>query len=254
MCIDPQREELIREELGRIVASDLFCRSDRLCRFLRFSVEQALRGESDRVKEYVVAVEAYGRPASFDSRVDPVVRVEARRLRDRLKTWYEGEGRNARIRIDLPRGGYAALFHDPAAASAPKHEPAPAQRTMAVLPFANLNAGPENDYLCDGLTEELIHSLTKVRELRVVAWNSAARMKGREQDLEAIREQLGVETILRGSIRCLGDRLRITAQLIESASGYYLWSETWDRSASDVFAIEEEIAQAVSLRKSVWEE
>src|SRR5258706_3900836 len=70
MCIDPQRDELIREELGRIVASDLFCRSDRLCRFLRFSVEQALRGESDRVKEYVVAVEAYGRPASFDSRVD----------------------------------------------------------------------------------------------------------------------------------------------------------------------------------------
>ena len=177
MFIDPQREELIREELGRIVASDLFCRSDRLCRFLRFSVEQALRGESDRVKEYVVAVEAYGRPASFDSRVDPVVRVEARRLRDRLKTWYEGEGRNARIRIELPRGGYAALFHDPASASAPKHEPAPAQRTMAVLPFANLNAGPENDYLCDGLTEELIHSLTKVRELRVVAWNSAARMK-----------------------------------------------------------------------------
>src|SRR5438132_1593855 len=87
------------------------------------------------------------------------------------------------------------------APSAPKHEPASAQRTMAVLPFANLNAGPENDYLCDGLTEELIHSLTKVRELRVVAWNSAARMKGREQDLEAIREQLGVETILRGSIR-----------------------------------------------------
>jgi serine/threonine-protein kinase len=113
MCIDPQREELIREELGRIVASDLFCRSDRLCRFLRFSVEQALRGESDRVKEYVVAVEAYGRPASFDSRVDPVVRVEARRLRDRLKTWYEGEGRNARIRIDLPRGGYASMTRPP---------------------------------------------------------------------------------------------------------------------------------------------
>src|SRR5215471_14254951 len=256
MFIDSQREELIREELGRIVASDLFCRSDRLCRFLRFSVEQALRGESDRVKEYVVAMEVYDRPASFDSRVDPVVRVEARRLRDRLKTWYEGEGRNARIRIELPRGGYAALFHDPAAASAPKHEPAPAQRTMAVLAFANLNAGPENDYLCDGLTEELIHSLTKVRELRVVAWNSAARMKGREQDLGAIREQLGVETILRGSIRCLGDRLRITAQLIESASGYYLWSETWDRSASDVYAIEEEIAQAIvnTLRVQLWPE
>src|SRR5207237_10538382 len=97
---------------------------------------------------------------------------------------------------------------------------------------------------------------TKVRERRVVRWNSAARMKGREQDLEGIREQLGVETILRGSIRCLGDRLRITAQLIESASGYYLWSETWDRSASDVFAIEEEIAQAIvnTLRVQLWPE
>jgi hypothetical protein len=105
MCIDPQREELIREELGRILASDLFSRSDRLCRFLRFSVEQALRGESDRVKEYVVAVEAFGRPASFDSRVDPVVRVEARRLRDRLKTWYEGEGRNARIALSFRVAG-----------------------------------------------------------------------------------------------------------------------------------------------------
>jgi serine/threonine-protein kinase len=244
MCIDPQRQELIRQELDRIVASDLFARSDRLCRFLRFSVEQALRGESDRVKEYVVGVEAFGRPPSFDPRVDPVVRVEARRLRVRLKAWYDGEGRNAPIRIELPRGGYAAVFHAPQA-STPQQQPAPSQRTIAVLPFANLNSGSENDYLCDGLTEELIHSLTRVRELRVVAWQSAARMKGREEDLDAIREKLRVETILRGSIRCSGDRLRITAQLIDAANGYYLWSEAWDRSAADVFAIEEEIAQAI---------
>jgi len=258
MCIDSQREELIRQELGRIVASDLFSRSDRLCRFLSFSVEQALRGESDRVKEYVVGVEAFGRGPSFDPRVDPVVRVEARRLRDRLKSWYEGRGCDARIRIELPRGGYAAVFHDQAATTAPPAKPqsTPAQRTIAVLPFTNLNSGTDTDYLCDGLTEELIHSLTKVRELRVVAWQSAARMKGREQDLEAIREQLGVETILRGSVRCLGDRLRITAQLIEAATGYYLWSEVWDRAAADVFAIEEEIAQAIvnTLRVRLWPE
>jgi TolB-like protein/Flp pilus assembly protein TadD len=245
MCIDPQREELIRQELSRIVASDLFSRSDRLRRFLCFSVEHALRGESDRVKEYVVGVEAFGRGPSFDPRVDPVVRVEARRLRDRLKSWYEGEGRSAPIRIELPLGGYAAVFQEPPTAIPTKHETAPAQRTIAVLPFANLNSAAETDYLCDGLTEELIHSLTRVHELRVVAWQSAARMKGREQDLEAIRAQLGVETILRGSIRCSGDRLRITAQLIDAASGYYLWSEAWDRSAADVFAIEEEIAQAI---------
>ena len=154
MCIDSQREELIRQELGRIVASDLFSRSDRLCRFLSFSVEQALRGESDRVKEYVVGVEAFGRGPSFDPRVDPVVRVEARRLRDRLKSWYEGRGCDARIRIELPRGGYAAVFHDQAATTAPPAKPqsTPAQRTIAVLPFTNLNSGTDTDYLCDGLT------------------------------------------------------------------------------------------------------
>ena len=255
MCIDSQREELIRQELGRIVASDLFSRSERLCRFLRFSVEQALRGESDRVKEYVVGVEAFGRAPSFDPRVDPVVRVEARRLRDRLKAWYNGEGRDAPVRIELPRGGYAAVFHENSApAASPKA--APVQRTIAVLPFANLNSGPDTDYLCDGLTEELIHSLTRVRELRVVAWQSAARLRGREQDLDAIREQLRVETILRGSVRCSGDHLRITAQLIDAASGYYLWSEAWDRAAADVFSIEEEIAQAIvnTLRVRLWPE
>jgi TolB-like protein len=258
MCTDLQREELIRQELGRIVASELFSRSERLCRFLSFSVEQALRGESDRVKEYVVGVEAFGRGPSFDPRVDPVVRVEARRLRDRLKSWYEGEGRDAKIRIELPRGGYAAVFHDQAllTGASAKPQPVPAQRTIAVLPFTNLNAAPETDYLCDGLTEELIHSLTRVRELRVVAWQSAARMKGREKDLEAIREQLRVETILRGSVRCSGDHLRITAQLIDAANGYYLWSEAWDRAAADVFAIEEEIAQAIvnTLRVRLWPE
>jgi serine/threonine-protein kinase len=258
MCTDLQREELIRQELGRIVASDLFSRSERLCRFLSFSVEQALRGESDRIKEYVVGVEAFGRGPSFDPRVDPVVRVEARRLRDRLKSWYEGEGRDAKIRIELPRGGYAAVFRDQALLTGAPSKPqsTPAQRTIAVLPFTNLNSGTDTDYLCDGLTEELIHSLTRVRELRVVAWQSAARMKGREQDLDAIREQLRVETILRGSVRCSGDHLRITAQLIDAANGYYLWSEAWDRAAADVFAIEEEIAQAIvnTLRVRLWPE
>ena len=244
MCIDQQHEKLVREELGRILASTHFSRSERLCRFLRFSVEHALRGESDRVKEYTVGVEAFGRGPSFDPRVDPVVRVEARRLRDRLKAWYNGAGKDAAVRIELPRGGYIAVFSDPPSdgSAAPS---APSQRTIAVLPFTNLNPGSESDYLCDGLTEEMIHSLTRVRGLRVVAWNSAARMKGREQDLEAIRDQLRVETILRGSVRCLGDRLRITAQLIDAASGYYLWSEAWDRSAPDVFAIEEELARAI---------
>src|SRR5436305_10427004 len=94
--------EAIEAELQRIVASPLFRRSERLCRFLRFAVEAALRGEANQVKEYVVGSEVFGRGSSFDPRVDPVVRVEARRLRSRLRDWYQGEGRNSQVVIELP--------------------------------------------------------------------------------------------------------------------------------------------------------
>ena len=170
-----------------------------------------------------------------------MVRVEACCLRDRLKTWYEAEGRNARIRIVLPRGGYAALFHDPAAASAPQ------ARTRACPAHHGRSAVRQPE--CRSRERLPVrrppHSLTKVRELRVVAWNSAARQKGRAIIWKLLPRATGRRNHLPVSIRCSGDRLRITPQLIESASGYYLWSDPGDASASDAFAIEEEIAHPI---------
>lgn len=236
--------EAVREELERIVASRGFSRSERLCRFLRFAVESALAGDADHVKEYVVGSEVFGRGSSFDPRVDPVVRVEARRLRSRLKDWYAREGRNSSVVIELPTGSYTAVFHEPAKSSAPS---ATGERTIAVLPFVNVNGDAEGDYLSDGMTEELIHALTKLSGLRVVAWNSASHFKGQEQkDLTEVRQRLRADTVLRGSVRRGPSHLRVTAQLIETATGFYLWSEAWDRSAADLFAIEEEIAQAIA--------
>ena len=237
--------EAVVEELERILCSRLFARSERLCRFLRFAVEAALRGEAQQVKEYVVGSEVFGRGSSFDPRVDPVVRVEARRLRSRLKDWYKGEGRNSPVIIELPTGSYTAVFRE--RDRAPEAE----ERIIAVMPFTNLNGDAEGDYLSDGITEELIHALTKLNGLRVVAWNSAVRMKGHEEDLRAIRERLGADAILRGSVRRAPSHLRVTAQLIEAATGYYLWSEAWDREATDVFAIEEEIAQVIANKLRV---
>ncbi|HZU26010.1 MAG TPA: tetratricopeptide repeat protein [Bryobacteraceae bacterium] len=237
--------EAVYEELERILASPLFGRSERLCRFLRFAVESALRGEANQVKEYVVGSEVFGRGAAFDPRVDPVVRVEARRLRSRLKDWYKGAGSSSAVIIELPTGCYTAVFRQRGAVAAPQ------EHVIAVMPFTNLNGDAEGDYLSDGITEELIHALTKLSGLRVVAWNSAVRMKGREQDLAAIRERLGAEAFLRGSIRRAPGHLRVTAQLIETATGYYLWSEAWDRAATDLFAIEEEIAQAIANKLRV---
>ena len=117
--------------------------------------------------------------------------------------------------------------------------------TTAVLPFLNLSPNAENEYFSDGLTEELIHALTKVPGMRVVAWNTAAQLRDRQQDIRAIRQQLNVETVLTGSVRIGEPGLRVRAQLIDTESGVYLWSETFDRPMQDVFAIQEEIALAI---------
>ena len=236
--------EVVRHHLARILSSDLFKRSDRLSRFLEFSVESALNGDSQRVKEYVVGVHVFDRGPSFDARIDPVVRVEARRLRTRLKQWHETEGRDAPIVIELPTGTYAAKFRERSNIVPAGNKPL-LKKTIAVLPFTNQNPDTELEYFSDGLTEELIHALTRLHGLHVVAWPSASRLKGQQENLPTIRERLQVEYILRGSVRRSGERLRMTAQLINASDGHYLWSEAWDRKAADLLVIEQEIAQAI---------
>ncbi|MBZ5617458.1 MAG: tetratricopeptide repeat protein [Acidobacteriia bacterium] len=215
-------------------------------RFLRLAVEWTLVGKAEELKEYLIGVEVFDRKQSYDPRVDPIVRVEARRLRSKLKAYYEGEGRSDPIVIEFPRGGYAP--HIRARTETPPNPPMPAETgviTTAVLPFLNLSPNPENEYFSDGLTEELIHALTKLPGMRVVAWNTAAQLRGRQQDILAIRQQLNVETVLTGSVRMAGPSLRVRAQLIDTETGVYLWSETFDRQMQDVFAIQEEIALAI---------
>jgi TolB-like protein/Flp pilus assembly protein TadD len=122
--------------------------------------------------------------------------------------------------------------------------PAP-PTAIAVLPFANISGDPENEYLCDGLAEEIINGLTKLPALRVVAHSSSFAFKGRDGDVREIGRQLGVGSLLEGSVRTSGDRLRIAAQLINTADGYHLWSEQYDRKAGDLFEIEDEISAAI---------
>jgi adenylate cyclase len=234
--------------LEKILAHQLFSRSGRMVRFLRLTVERALAGQADELKEYLLGVEVFDRKSSYDPRVDPIVRVEARRLRAKLKAYYEGDGRADAVLIEFVSGGYAPrlTLRDPprGAAGAPLRQAA-GVITVAVLPFADLGGKPENQYFSDGLTEELIHALTKVPGMRVVAWNTAAQLRDRQQDFRSIRDQLQVGTVLTGSVRISGPSLRVRAQLIDTASGVYPWSETFDRTMQDVFAIQEEIARAI---------
>ncbi len=118
-------------------------------------------------------------------------------------------------------------------------------KSIAVLPFVNISADPENEYFSDGMTEELINALTKVEGLHVASRTSAFAFKGQHQDIRKVGEQLNVSTVLEGSVRKAGNKLRITAQLINVADGYHLWSETFEREMKDVFAIQDEISRAI---------
>ena len=139
----------------------------------------------------------------------------------------------------LPRRGYRFLN----AVATPN-----AEVSIAVLPFLSLSADPDNEIFADGMCEEIISSLARIKSLRVIARTSSFSFKGKHVDLRVIGKQLNVRTVLEGSVRKSGNRLRITVQLVNAADGYHLWSETYDREMKDVFAIQEEIANAIAQR------
>jgi TolB-like protein len=120
--------------------------------------------------------------------------------------------------------------------------------SIAVLPFVNMSADPEQEYFSDGLSEELINQLAHIEGLRVTARTSAFSFKGKSEDLRAVGKALGVAQILEGSVRKAGGRIRVTVQLINASTGYHMWSETFDRATDDVFAIQDEIATTVAGR------
>lgn len=120
------------------------------------------------------------------------------------------------------------------------------KRSIAVLPFVNMSADPDNEYFSDGVAEELLNALTQVDTLRVTARTSSFAYKGRNQDVREVGRELGVETVLEGSVRKAGKRVRITAQLIDTTDGYHLLSESYDRDLDDIFAVQDEIARNIA--------
>ena len=134
---------------------------------------------------------------------------------------------------------------DSGRAAVPVASDAPHVPSLAVLPFANLSADKENEYFSDGLAEDIIDALAQLPGLRVMARTSAFAFRGKEQDVREIGARLNVEHILEGSVRRSGNRLRVTAQLVKSSDGFHLWSQRFDREMTDVFAIQDEISQAI---------
>jgi adenylate cyclase len=156
----------------------------------------------------------------------------------------------------VPRVGYrfVARLSKPTTADA-ADSPSPTQEisAIAVLPFADMSPGRDQDYLCEGLAEELINALTQIDGLRVASRTASFQFRGAGADIHEVGRHLGVGTLLEGSVRKADDRLRVTVQLIEVATGFHRWSQRFDRTLDDVFAIQDEIAESVatSLRGSV---
>ena len=122
------------------------------------------------------------------------------------------------------------------------------EASIAVLPFTNISADPENEFFAEGITEEVINALTQIKELRVAARTSALTFKGMHVDRRIVGERFNVKTVLKGSVRKAGSRVRIMAQLINVADGYHLWSERYDRELKDIFEVQDEIARAIASR------
>jgi len=277
-------EPAIRNELERLLASACFREAEGLRRFLRYAVEHTVAGEGDQLKEYRLGLEVFDRDSSFDPRLDPVVRMAARRLRTKLDEYYQTEGRDDPICIAIPKGGYAAAFdsntpRQPSSENEPpnsgrfrlllaagcvlvffaagaalywvraRHIPPPApsrESSIAVLPFLNLTGNQDDEYLSDGLADELTGGLSRLPGLRVTARTSAFKFKGKAEDVRLIGSQPNVASLLEGSVQRRGEQLRITVQLIRASDGSHIWAETYDREANNSFALEDEITQAVT--------
>lgn len=157
-------------------------------------------------------------------------------LADRFRT---GQGKNTAIPDQAERDSVAQLETGGANALSPT------QKSIAVLPFVNMSSDPEQEYFSDGISEEILNALARIKELKVAGRTSSFAFKGKNQDLRQIGDTLGVEHILEGSVRKSGLKVRITAQLIQVDDGFHLWSDTYDRELTDVFAIQDEIAGAI---------
>ena len=172
-----------------------------------------------------------------------VARSVREQVAGKLPAEFIDRGEHAVKNIARPIHVFAARTPEPAAPAAPAQ--APARLSICVLPFANMSGDPEQEYFSDGITEDIITDLSKVSALAVVSRNTAFSFKSRSVDVRQVARQLRVTHVLEGSVRKAGNRVRITAQLIEAASDSHLWAERYDRDLNDIFALQDEISEAI---------
>jgi TolB-like protein/Tfp pilus assembly protein PilF len=296
-CWSESDQKAVREELDRILHSGPFQQSRRRQRFLEYIVSETLAGRGDRLKGYNVAVEVFDRPETFDPVTDPLVRIEAARLREKLREYYDTAGQADPVRIDLPKGAYTphiefrppatldpslernsgAVTSEPRAGKISKGLLAASiaillllagfgawrwfnsaaslseKASIAVLPFENIGSDPKWNRFADGVTEDIVTDLSHSKDLFVVARNSTEVYRGKPTDVRSIGRDLGVRYVLEGSIQPSGDQIRVTAQLINTRTGGHVWSDRYDRPATDLFKVQSDVTEKIAATLTGYE-
>jgi adenylate cyclase len=247
--------DAVRDQLARILASDEFQATDRVRDFLRFIVEETLAGRSDQLKGYTIATAVMDRGDDFDPGQDPIVRIQAGRLRRALERYYLVAGGDDPIVIDVPKGRYVPRFTargvgdrsgspatDSAGRPAQAREPA-----VAVLPLRNLTGNPDQMFLAVGLVEELVTELNRYQDLTVIPCYRALAMADPPADPDDYCRSLGARFLLAGSVRRDAESAKVAMNLIDAATDRQIWAGSFKHSleAARLIETQERIAHEV---------
>jgi len=242
----------IQHELDRLEESPAFARSARLFSLLRFVVEESLAGRGDTLKELVIGDALYGRQQPYDPRIDSTVRVEARRLRRKLKQYYHTEGADRPIRIEMPTGSYKPQFRHAleteGRTQAPLAEPVYGNRVdLAVLPFRALSQNAGEDHFADGLTDEVIYACGELPGLRIAPRLVIFQYKNRNYSLASAADELGAALVLHGTVRAEPNRSRVTIEIADP-QGYVAWSDRIEWANCETIGEQEKLAGDIARR------
>jgi serine/threonine-protein kinase len=232
--------------LEKILASRCFTKSPRLSRFLRFIVENALAGATGNLKEYAIGIDVFDRDPSYDSRLDPIVRVEARRLRQKLRLYYQDEGRGDRVRIEIPERGYVPRIGYVTLCSPARVESSTVPVSSVSMVVLSLTGEPDSGSFANGLTDELIHSLSEKGNIRVIARHSLLQAGFGVEAGSGFAGYANLDYLLEASVRAENGTVRACIRLVNPFSGTCLSSETYDMQIHSVLAAQSSLASQIA--------
>jgi TolB-like protein len=233
----------IREAYELIIASDVFANAPRMCKLLGFLIEKLIAGDAREIKEYVIGIELFGRePSSYSTMEDPAVRVQAGRLRKKLKDYYAGQAVPTDIEISIPLGSYIPVVRRTNNGNVDIEK----NGTLTVKPIQCIGLCKNGEPFAQGLHEELVYQLHKAFGNMIVVYSLFNMVAGKQDDsMRRSAAKRGTNHLIESSVRFDSDRIRASVRLVDAAMGRITWSQQFDRHNFSAIAQQEELASCI---------